>query len=457
MRNLILILILLTASSLDCSIVKNELLIDAVVKSVEWFREKDFMMLRIIKSIESEFVEVANEIISNLTCNTSSTFTIHDVKLPTSLRQKETFANIILIDSVESFKTFHKQQIEEERFRHNGFYLVIVISRKFIDMKQIFKMFWEIYISNVNIIYEDLQARISMFTFLPFDEKHCNNLAPTPINNFDRKSMRWREVVDFPSKLGNLHKCPIRIGAPRAVPELKFHQLENGSMQIQGHAFEFFAELARLINFSMAIHNETSIGFLFENGTTTGMFKLLRDDELDIIMSLLSLQIIRVKLFSPTIYYYFDKIVLVVPPQAETSPLMKLLHPFTATAWMAILSLIFLSYFLISVVKLSSREALKLIVGSDNRNPYLNVLAIAIGYAQHKLPKMNFPRLLLMTFMIFTLIVRTMYTGKLFYVMKSNIYSKQMTTIDEFYDANFNFFMYRAMAEKLKDFKFCKP
>lgn len=438
------------------SLANRKMLNEAVLGSIECLKEKNSMNINIVKSVDQKFKRQADELISFLISNESATFTIQDLSRIPPMKEMKNSANIILIDSLQSFAKLYKN-INGGNFNLNKFYLVVNLNKRDDDAMKIFELLWLVYVYNVNIIYEVTQGKILMKTFLPFDGQHCNNLTPITINTFDENSLRWKRLVDFPAKLSNLHKCPIRIGAFENLPDLKVLRTKVGSAQLQGFAGEFFEELSKLLNFSMDVHSETNIGYLYENETATGMMKKLLDGDLEIILSLLSLQPLRVKFFTPTAYYYFDKIVILVPPQAELSPFMKLLHPFTINAWISILSIVFISYCVIFIMKLLPKKISATLVGDDNRNPFLNVLIALIGSSQHKLPKGNFARLLLMTFLIFTLILRSMYTGKLFYVMKSSIYSKEMTTIDEFYDANFDFYMHHGMAQKFKELKFYKP
>lgn len=376
----------------------------------------------------------ALEVVSLLSSRSGISFTIKNLttfnhNLTTSMRKVS--AAIIIIGSREDLTALN---IKRESFNHDGFFLIILLDDDVDDMKTIFKAFWEIYIYNVNIIAEAADGQVSMLTFLPFINKLlCNDLTPTTINKFDGQSMEWQTAVSFPEKFKNFNRCPIKIG------EFVFY----------GFEVDLFENVAEHLNFSIDKANGTEIGVLFENGTATGIFNLLLKGEIDVFVAVLSLQSMRLELFSSTISFFDDSIILLIPPRLALAPLAKLIYPFQTQAWLLILSLLVLSYAMIFFVELSPKHIRDFVIGKSVKTPYENILIAFVGSSQKTLPKGSFARFLLTMLLLFCLVVRTMYSGKLFFAMSSNIYSKELTSIYDFYDEHYEFYMHRGFAGRL--------
>lgn len=86
----------------------------------------------------------------------------------------------------------------------------------------------------------------------------------------------------------------------------------------------------------------------------------------------------------------------------------------------------------------------------------LNVWSIFLGGTQQVLPHSNFPRFLLVTFLIYTLIMRSLYQGGVFDILKRDVRTVELKTIDEFIEHQFTFYIYQTLAAQLEGTKFKK-
>jgi hypothetical protein len=73
-----------------------------------------------------------------------------------------------------------------------------------------------------------------------------------------------------------------------------------------------------------------------------------------------------------------------------------------------------------------------------------------LGGSQAKLPGRNFARFLLMSFVLLSLIVRSAYSGSLFNILKNDVFSKEISSIEEINKLGYSFYMYESLALRLK-------
>jgi len=96
------------------------------------------------------------------------------------------------------------------------------------------------------------------------------------------------------------------------------------------------------------------------------------------------------------------------------------------------------------------------VMGRNKSNPYLNVLIAIVGGSQNKLPITTFTRFLLAMFLIYCFIMRNLYLGALFKIMKSDIYINEIKTIDDINELDYFYYIYEGLSYRVKDLSFLK-
>lgn len=109
-----------------------------------------------------------------------------------------------------------------------------------------------------------------------------------------------------------------------------------------------------------------------------------------------------------------------------------------------------------TTLKFLPRSYHNFVIGKSIKNDFLNLLIILIGGSQKKLPSKTFVRILLMLFVMFCLIMRSLYTGSFYKLLKSDIYSRRIKSISDLVDHEFDFYTYPSLAERIKDEYFMK-
>lgn len=290
-----------------------------------------------------------------------------------------------------------------------------------------------------------------MFTYMPFNQMgKCGDIRNIKVNQFDGKSMKWQTKNFFPKKFENLHQCPIKCGAFKLDPAIIVKHGSDGSDQLSGFDVDIFRELMHSVN---AVVDFTvypiETGKIFPNGSASGLLGHTISGHVDSSMRAWSLQLDRRKVLSETISHFSDTLIIIMPPPMPLNPLLKFIRPLKLEVWCAIGVIVFIACIVIWMSKLIPKIYYQRIIGKEMRDKFLNILIGFIGSSQNTLPEKNFPRFLLIKFLIFCLIVRSLYLGSLFGMLKTEIRTREFSSIQDFADAGFDFYIYETLSQRL--------
>jgi ABC-type amino acid transport substrate-binding protein len=345
---------------------------------------------------------------------------------------------------VESFSDFEKiyEKIDDKMFRFGGFYIILLVNGEILEVQKMFELLWQLQIYNVNVMFEDENGEVLVKTFMPFSTGKCGDTTPVLTNKF--KDGKFRNSGDFfPKKLKNLHQCPIRIAItndnePYTIEEF----LPNGTRLLSGRDIEVSQALAKSLNFKVDFSFVGPVGFFLTNGSSQGALKSIMDNESDLSVTNWWLKENRINFLDFSLSYGSTQIVFIVPPGRQLTAVEKLFFPFKLTTWIFILLVLVVGFLVICVVKFQSTAIKNFVYGTGVKAPVLNLLGAFIGGTQKKLPGRNFARFLLMMFLIYSLVIRSIYQGSFYKLLNSNQHLKEVQTISEMIEKNFEFYVY---------------
>jgi hypothetical protein len=178
----------------------------------------------------------------------------------------------------------------------------------------------------------------------------------------------------------------------------------------------------------------------------------------DFTLGMYTITYLRSTFMTASEFYYSVAFILIVPPGVPFTPFEKLFRPFQLTVWILLLFAFFTAASVITVVKFQSEEVKHFVFGANNKSPYLNILNVFVGVSMDAklLPGRNFARSLLMMFLLFSIVKRTLYQGALFQFIQADDRHKEIQTIDELVQKNFKVFMMASSLEHTKNMKFRK-
>jgi hypothetical protein len=83
----------------------------------------------------------------------------------------------------------------------------------------------------------------------------------------------------------------------------------------------------------------------------------------------------------------------------------------------------------------------------------MNLLAALVGGTQSRLPKRNFARFLLILFLLFSIVIRTLYQGSFYQLLNSNQQKEPVKSLEEMMSKGFNFYSFKGFGDLLLSWK----
>lgn len=204
----------------------------------------------------------------------------------------------------------------------------------------------------------------------------------------------------------------------------------------------FIRALAKSLNFFLNITHTGPYGSFSDNGIATGCFEELQRGRTDLIVADFWLKSNRLKFFDATTPYVNEQMIFVVSPAREISTFQRLYRPFSTVTWIMFFACIILACIVIFIVKRGSQNVQNFVFGDGVRDPYLNFCIATIGTTQPRLPRRNFARFILMLYILFSIIFRTLYAGSYYKQMQLSKKVQQVQSIEEMIEKNYQFYIF---------------
>lgn len=377
--------------------------------------------------------------LSNIAANIESGFNLNQNK-------EKKKCNIFIIDKLNDFKEFQKF-ISPQFFDFRGNFLILFIDGTLEEIQEIFEVMWNFQILNVNAMFKSAMDVLSIVTFLPFKNHKCNDTTPVVISEYINATFSRRDF--FIEKLSNLQQCPIKIViATKSEPYIFIKDNDT----FHGRDINLIEELAKSLNFKINYIVMDDKGFLLDNGTAGGIFKLLQNGSADMTICDMWVTQNRAKYFDATTPYFNDDIIFVMPPRSELTSVEKLIYPLDRETWIFLIICFAVGYLVIFIVSFQSKSVKDFVFGEHEKYPYLNMFNTFLGGNQSRLPTRNFARFILLVFLGFSLVIRTAYQGAMYQFMQSDKKYKEPQTIAELIELNYRFHVLSVSMELFEHF-----
>lgn len=325
---------------------------------------------------------------------------------------------------------------------HQNNHLIVLSNQSYAALEEVVKILWRKLLIKVSFLLIQNSTAV-LQTFMPYNEKNCNDLKLRTINEFAAKT-GWRTDQFFPNKVKNFHRCPIRITTYRnVVPYIIRDEIVNGKMILKGRVIEIVNALSKSLNFTAQMLYEPSIS------AWESCFQKVATHEADIFIGNTFLELPRTKYLDYTTPIFFEYLRFVVPPGRYLSEIENLFRTFDLPTYVLTFVVFAIAVATVLVISFKSRAVKMYAFGHKFHNAGMDLLGSILGNTQTSMPVNSIPRFIIMLFVLFNLILRTLYQGSLFTFLRSDGKLKEVQSVDEMIERKFTFFMLKQYLDYL--------
>jgi hypothetical protein len=267
----------------------------------------------------------------------------------------------------------------------------------------------------------------SLLTFDYFVPNHCNLVQYMILNTYDKDLKNWTRKMEIPEKFTNFNGCSLTVEVTNKHMGTQVDELGIAHGKIP----EMFDAMSKIGNFVPKVQIRKTEGPIpigykapqahYEVWTTLA-------------------QSIR-KTYHMTTRFQEEKMTVVLTPYGAYTSFEKMIMTFDTLTWILTLVVFLCAFCTIFVVNLCSKRVQNIFYGKRVKTRVLNVVSTFFGIQQHRLPVSNFPRILLMIFVLFCLIMRTGYQGVLFELVATDKIKPSPKTFQELKEQGYIMFV----------------
>ncbi|EDV34310.2 uncharacterized protein Dana_GF21243 [Drosophila ananassae] len=353
--------------------------------------------------------------------------------------------NVIFTDSFAAFSEIRMEYYARE-YNYNEHYFIFLQARDRLlqgEMRQIFDYCWRYHLIHCSIQVQKSNGDILFYSYYPFGEQGCRDMEPQLINRYNGSMLVEPEL--FPRKLRNFFGCPLRCALWHAPPFLRLydHQTEEEEQQRPyvggGYEGRLLLALAEKMNFTIDV-------LPLASNLHDKALEMLQEDKADLTLGGIRQTVPRsLKATSTDNYHQTRAVFGVLASSYELSSLDILLYPYRFTIWLAILGVVAFSALLQLMVERFLRERQ---TGSAS---WQNLELIFVGMPLIKVPRSHTARLYCLMLMMYTLIIRTIYQGLLYHLIRTHQLNRWPQTIEALVQKNFTVVLTSQVQEALEE------
>lgn len=340
-------------------------------------------------------------------------------------------SSIALFDSIQSMRNFNQKADLDSTYAQNLQFFVHCQEATFNDIALLKeKIYATVAYQNHIIAFEyfiiEQKDSIRLLTFVWYTEKLCNEMQLVEVNRFDKITNMWKSNVFKIEKFDNFHGCHVNFAFNGHYPAIYYCSFYG----CYGYNWDIIIGLETNLNFKFQyVHGEYQ-NESFQNRDDMRVDLVVWSGCWNIFEDGLNLTIVHA--------FVWDQHFIAVPPGQNVTEYEKLALPFDNTVWIMILITFFASFGTIFILSFAPLSVRNFVIGRGVKDPMMNVTHIFFGLSQVKMPGRNFARYLAMLFVIYSLIIRTAWQGKMFEFMQEDLVHPGVQSLDEMIERNFS-------------------
>ncbi|EDX02335.2 uncharacterized protein LOC6525392 [Drosophila yakuba] len=266
--------------------------------------------------------------------------------------------NLLLVDSLDALLDIeiHTYTAQSD---NSEYYFIFLQQRDALiphDMQGVFAYCWRHQLINCNVMTQSSGGQVLLHTYYPYAAGQCNDSQPTRINRFLGASWQHRDY--FPSKLHNLNGCPLVVLARRVSPFLDLDEGQRGLLGLRGLEGRLLQELSHRMNFSIQF---AGLQDQLRNRTTWSekqlLQKLVQERRAHLAIGYVRKRIQYATNLTPVFPHYSNRVVGCLLLNAHNLTSLEIWSfPFQALTWICLL--LFASWLIFGLIVRSMYSAL---------------------------------------------------------------------------------------------------
>lgn len=319
---------------------------------------------------------------------------------------------------------------------YNSNHLIVVPNHSSVDPNEIVYLFWKKLLINVSFLLVG-NSKILMQTFIPYNAENCNDTKLKTINWFNETSQTWHTNDFFPKKINNFYGCTIKIATHQNVIPYIIRQIEsvNGRRVLEGRVIQMINALSLSLNFTAKLDYQPSVAGWED------CFRKVTNNEADLFIGNVALDQSRIDSLDFSVPIFFEFLKFVIPPGKYYTQIENFARVFDTLTWSLIFSIFLLTGALVLILSFLSKKVKTYAFGVRYRNAFMDFIATIFGSTLSSVPDKNLPRIIMLKFVVFCFVIRSLYQGTLYNFLQSGAKADAVQSIDEMIGKGFTFYM----------------
>lgn len=376
-----------------------------------------------------------DDILKNIAEQNIIVDTIRVIRNPLAWNHNLTQSAVLFFQSYEDFTYFNFEAVLANRFPKKLMFLNYLENIPHFSTLLLLPMTEELDPSSGHIsLFQYYLFRnetvMALWTFEWFVEGQCNAPTLVRVDQFDLEALKWRRKLEYEfEKFLNFRGCMLVTGSDAYLLEIGY--VNKYDKNIQGNVPDMFKIIAGVANFSLyhqlaTVDEKSRLVHIEVNG---------RYQKINVFPELkaLAMQNYHVSLAS-----FQEDMVFLVSLSEMYSNYEKMAMPFDRLTWYLLIATFLTAFTVIFLVNRMPIKIQNIIYGIGIRMPAFNMIGTFFGISQSRLPSSNFPRMVLVFFVYFCLIIRTAYQGVFYDMFTTDIRKPFITSIYQMYENNFS-------------------
>ncbi|XP_030381642.1 uncharacterized protein LOC115629334 [Scaptodrosophila lebanonensis] len=298
------------------------------------------------------------------------------------------------------------------------FYFLVVLTERLwslADVQHIFATSLQFNVINVVVMVQREDGQIILYKHRIFrpDCKHVIDVME--FNRYDPETGRFQNDVLFPAHFRDFHFCALNVSAQQLPPHFMYRGKSSGGLldesdlrRISGIDGELLRLLAKKMRFRIRLYVPSRRSEIWSAGNYSGCFAQLASGVANMAIGGLSGSDRNRQYFSLSAVYQLNYLVFVVANDKDIPQVAHLLCPFRNRVWNLLLLLLLAVLLATPWLRAYLPHPVESLLASTFGNP--------IGV--HRLSGRISVRYLLASWLLFTLVLRSAYQGKMFDVLR---------------------------------------